>query len=229
MNPFMSRTIIVLAFLVSPLLAPLSHATWITYSYEGPDFDNPSPLLSPYESGDHVEGYVTIDDAFLDSSGTGLLDGYWTDPPAWLIDVSFTDGVQTRTRENVNRWEVTLAIREYEKIAWFIRLGTLSTIGFLVYLETICGDPWDALDNDADECGGSESYFSDYGRVPINYPEQCADILCELQDAYTETYLGDGWTASAIPEPHILALLSSALVVSGFARRRINRGTGFNN
>ena len=170
----MLNKIFALTFVIGLLLVPVSHATSLTYSYRGPDFDTPSPLPSPYEAGDHVEGFITIDDSFLDASGSGLLETFDELQP-WLLGISFTDGVQTLSNTQTVVWGVALAIREFEPIAWNVFFSTRAAIPAVGDIESVCGDPWYALINDEYTCDGQltleEELLFDVSKIVISGDE----------------------------------------------------------
>lgn len=214
----MSRTILAVTIVTGLLLAPVTEATLVRYDYVGPDFDTPSPLDLPYEAGDHVEGFITIDDSYLDPLGGAYLNaGHVTGLEPWLTDLSFTDGIKTidiADFPSLDQWNVSIRIDANDMVAWQITLQ-LSTATPLSSISTHCG-----------EALASNPFMW----CPPDGLKQLKDIAYEPTSETTSvlasiaTFDGNAevlWSSTVVPLPAAIWLFGSGLIgLVGIARSR---------
>ena len=217
----MTHKLLALTFVTGLLLTSVSQATLIRYDYRGPNFDTPMPLQSPYEDGDHIEGFITIDDAFLDASGNGnLFANSIFGGQEWLKDFSFTDQVKTITFADLlalDNWTFSLAFSSLDLVSWRIILSISTTVPHNII--TRCGTPFAAPDETQAHCGGSAALFGD---------DSAAHTVGITTSSASVFYLGDPnspvWNQSiVVPEPTTLMLFTLGLAGLSWAQRRKRR------
>lgn len=202
----------IFALITGLLLAPITQAALVTWSYVGPDFDYPDPLPSPYSTGDHIEGYITIDDSFLDAAGDGLLRASRASGvQPWLIDFSFTDGVQTIAYGDLpaaGAWSVKLGFVDNVLRAWEIFLY-LSPSPPLTGIFTGCGNPGRPID----WCGASSVLTE---RAEFEGTTARADVFQPALPLWSTSPAG-------VPAPASVALVVLGLAGIGYQRGRKKR------
>ena len=191
----MTNKLLALTFVIGLLLTSVSQATLIRYDYRGPDFE-PLPLPAPYTDGDHIEGFITIDDAFLDASGSGILNANKSGGiESWLINLSFTDGVKTiNDLSTLDNWSLRFKFSSLNLTEWSISLIN-STFSGILSDGIQLGSSVTILDSAAEGSGTRVIAAAD--RDP------------------------PAWNRSvAIPEPTTLSLFTLGLASLGFARNK---------